>query len=174
MNTPSLSKDEAIRRIEQLGGEYDPGSSLDVMDQLLICESLDQHAPIKDCNIAEEKGTNENGNDNGSGNGIRKRQENLEETQRKKQAITDLTTCNYRTSPKKIASLLQTVFSSCNSEDGHWLYIAQHYNPKSINSVIHQMTKAHVEGWLTINNPAGYFTDVLKLYHPMRKNRIKR
>lgn len=181
MNTPLLSRDEAIRRIEQLDGKYDPDSNFDVMDQLLVCESLKESTPVdpndEDGRIIQrlkEGGNKRNVSVNGSVNDIGKRQANSEKTQRKLQAISELTTCTYRTSPNKLASLLQTVFSSSVTQDGHWLYIAQHYTPKSINSVIHQMTKAHVDGWVTIKSPAGYFTDVLKLYHPMRKNRIKR
>jgi hypothetical protein len=175
LNIQSLSINEAIRRIEQLGGEYDPDSNLDIWDQLLACETLAESTPVNPndldgITIQHLKGASERSESvNRSVNDIGKQQANLEETQRKKQAIIELTTFNYRTSPKKIVPLLQTVFSSSSSQDGHWLYIAQHYTPKSINSVIRQMTKTHIEGWVTIKNPAAYFTDVLKRFHSMRK-----
>ena len=176
MDTSQLSKDEAIRRVEQLGGEYDPESNLDV---LLACEAIAESTPVDPTDtdgriiLNFSKGTCEgSGSVNGSVNGIGKRRENSEETQRKLRAISELTICTYRTRPKIIASLLQTVFSSCVTQDGHWLYIAQHYTPKSISSVLHQMTKAHTEGWVTIKSPAGYFTDTLKRYHPYRKKHV--
>ncbi len=178
MNSARLSKDDVIRRIEQLGGTYDPESALPLEDQLMICESLVQSTPVdpndEDGKIIlklKEEENKRNGSVNGSVNGIGKRQENVDETNKKKQAIIELTTFNYRTSPKKIALQLQIVFSMYPSKEGHWLYIAQHYTPKSINCVIHQMTKTHVEGWQTIKNPSSYFTDVLKQYHPMRKHK---
>lgn len=181
MNTTSLSKDEAIRRIELLGGEYDPDSSLDIWDQLFICETLIHSTPVDPTDedvrtiLRLRKEENErNVSVNGSVNDIGKRQGNVEETLRKKQAIAELTTYTYRTNPKKIESLLKTVFASEITKEGHWLYIAQHYNPKSINSVIRRMTKAHVEGWVTIKSPASYFTRILKEYHHIRKNREKK
>jgi len=33
------------------------------------------------------------------------------------------------------------------------------------------MNKLHSEKWVTIKNPAAYFTDLIKQYHPKRKNR---
>lgn len=178
MNTQSLSKNEVICRIEQLGGQYDPEFTLGFMDQLQACESLVESTPVNPEDwdgrtILRLRDTDEESvSVNGSVNDIGKRQENSEETQRKLQAITEVTTYTYRTSPRKIASQLRIIFSSCKSNDGHWLYIAQHYTPKSINSVIKHMTKAHTTGWVTIKNPAGYFTNVLKQYHPRRKRAI--
>lgn len=175
MNMPSLSKDEAIRRISQFGGTYDPESNLSIWDQLDICESLIESTAVDPTDTDGiilhnlKHNPSEMVSVNGSVNGIGKRQGNSEETLRKLEAIKELTTCNYRTKPKIIASLLSTVFFASESKDSHWLWIAQHYTPKSINSVIHQMTKVHVDGWVTIKNPAGYFTDVLKRYHSTRK-----
>ncbi len=175
MNIQLLSKDEAIHRIEQIGGKYDPDLEMGLYDQLLACESIVESTPVNPEDwdgriiLNLKKGNKWNGSVNGSVNDIGKRQENTEETHIKLQAITELTTCTYRTSPKKIASLLQVIFSSSITQDGHWLWIGQHYTPKSINSAIHQMMKAHEDGWVTLKNPAAYFTDVLKLYHHMRK-----
>ncbi|HUD18939.1 MAG TPA: hypothetical protein VMR81_00650 [Patescibacteria group bacterium] len=180
MDTPQLSRDEAIRRIEQLGGTYDPDSHLPLLDQLLICESIAESTPVDPIDIDGRtilslKGTSErSASVNGSVNDIGKRQENAEETQKKKQAIAELTTYTYKTSPKKIASLLQVIFLSSVTKDSHWLWIAQHYTPKSINGVIHQMTKAHVEGWMTIKSPAAYFTDELKHHHNKRRKPKKK
>lgn len=183
MIIPQLINNGIIQRIEKLGGVYDPESNLSLEDQLLICETLvNDSTPVDPddwdgrtiLRLREENTDGVSVSVNGSVNDIGKRQENAEETQRKKQTIAELATCNYRTSPKKLASLLQIVFSSCITQDGHWLFVAQHYTPKSINSVIRQMTKAHVDGWVTIKSPAGYFTDVLKLYHPLRKRRKSR
>lgn len=180
MNTPSLSIDEAIRRIPQLGGTYDPNSNLSIWYQLDVCETLIDSTAVDPTdtdgiilqNLKHKP--SEMVSVNGSVNDIGKRQENAEETQDKIQAIEELKICGHRLSPKIIASHLQIVFSSFRTKDGHWLYIAQHYTPKSINSAIHQMIKAHQDGWVTIRDSAGYFTYILKKFHPMRASMRKR
>ena len=174
MSAPTLSIDEAIRRISQLGGIYDSESNFSIWDQLEICESLIESTPVDQTDTDGlilnnlKHNPSEMVSVNGSVNGIGKRHENSDEPQKKLQAIKELTQCNYRTSPKVLETLLKEVFSSCVTQDGHWLWIAQHYTPKSINSVIHQMKKAHAEGWITIKNSASYFTEVLKTFHTMR------
>lgn len=171
----SANRDEIIRRIEELGGVYDPESTLSIDEQLLICETFIHSTPVdpsdsdgRTIQRLREGEDKRNGSDNGSVNGIGKRQENSEETQRKKQAISELTHCNYRTSPKNISILLEQLFSSNKSNEGHWLWIAQRYTPKSINSVIASMQKIHISGVDTIQNPPAYFTHTLKRYHHKR------
>lgn len=109
-----------------------------------------------------------NVNVNGSVNGGRKLQANSEETQRKHRAITSLSNCHYRTSPKQIAYFLTELFKNHESNEGHWLYIAQNYTPKTINSVINQMKAIHRRGDISIKNPSAYFTKLIK-YHKKRK-----
>ena len=89
MITPTLSIDEAIRRISQLGGTYDPDSNLSIWDQLLICESLDESTPIKEHITLEEKKTDEDGNDMRC-NGSYKRSANTLLSQTKHDAIAQL------------------------------------------------------------------------------------
>lgn len=159
---------EVILQIKSLGGVYNPESSLSLHDQLLICETLAESTPVDYNNLKEQNDHIESVSGNGSVNGSYKRQENAEETQKKLQAITELKACNYRTPPKVISLLLEQLFSSNKSNDGHWLYVAQHYSPKSINSVIARIQKIHATGVDTIQNPSAYFTKLIQ-YHPKRK-----
>jgi len=117
-------------------------------------------------------------------NGTCKNEANLELTQSKRpkeelagtiggcknNIISDLKECNYKTSPRKIASLLETHFSSCGSRPGHWLYIAQHWTPRAIIGVLEYMEKREKSGWVTIDNPAAYFTKVVR-HRKKRKSR---
>ena len=72
MNTPQLSRDEAIRRIGQLGGQYDPDSTPGLMDQLQICESIAESTPVNPEDwdgktiLNLRRGKEENGSVNGS------------------------------------------------------------------------------------------------------------
>ena len=113
--------------------------------------------------IKEEKRKEVNNNVNGNVNGIYKRGVNFELNKDKHQIITELKQCNYRTPPKKIASLLEELFIDClDTTKGHWLFIAQHWPPKAINGVIKTMIKQHQGGEKTIKNVAAYFTYLIK------------
>ncbi len=96
---------------------------------------------------------------------------NTEQTLSKHNVITKLRGCNYRTSPKLIASLLDSLFSGWGTKTGWWLYVAQHWNPKSINGVISRMGKQHQRGEANIQNPAKYFTHLIKLRPKKKKFR---
>ena len=178
MNPHTNYQQEMVEKIERLGGHYDPESTLSIEDPLLICETL-IHSTLVDptdedgkliLRLREEE-NKRNGNVKWSVNDSSKRQENADETKRKKQAIEELKKCNADMSPKIIASHLEIIFSSYVSQEGHWLYVAQHYTPKSINSVINHMTKAHADGWITIKNSASYFTDAIRKYHKPRSDK---
>jgi hypothetical protein len=169
MNNQRLSKDEAICRIEQLGSEYDPDSNLDIYDQLLICESLIQSTPVDPTDedgrtilrLREEE-NKRNGNVNGSVNGSYKRTENANLSPSKHSVITQLSDCNYRTSPAVIARLLETLFAEYPSNQGHWFYIAQNWPPRRINQVIGYLRKLDFPDNPGIKNPAAYFTFLIK------------
>lgn len=105
---------------------------------------------------------NENVSVNRNGNGVRKLQENPSQKLSKREAIARLKLCNYRTAPKTIATYLHTIFSNKNTKPGHWLYIAQHYTPKTINSVLNEMLKGAERGDITPKVPSAYFTYVIK------------
>ena len=106
---------------------------------------------------------------NGSVSGTYKRQEDLEQKLSKHQAITKLESCGYETPSNDIASYLEILFGIWELKPKHWLYIAQRYTPKTINSVIAQMIKAHQRGDKTFQTPGAYFTSVIK-FRPKRKS----
>lgn len=162
-----ISKEEAVRKIEEVyHAHYDPDSELDLYDQLSICESLAESNSI---NNNKENIPNENINLNGNDNGTNKHKENLKQTSIKLELIRKLKTCNYRTPPKIIATLLEQLLNLPDTKQGHWLFIAQKYTPKTINSVINKMIKAHSSGSRTITKPAAYFTCLIK-HHKSRRN----
>lgn len=153
------SEQEIIRKIEKLGGYYDPTSNLPLEDQLLICETIAESTPT-DRNHPDAKWMR-NVNVQWNGNDIRKRRVNFELTQSKLQAVSKLKVFNYRTPPKEIAEQLEILFQENPSYSSHWPYIAQTYTPRTINRVIHRMIKIHTSG-RTILNPSAYFTELIK------------
>lgn len=100
-----------------------------------------------------------------------KRQDSSQQNLTKLEAIDRLKKCNYRTSPKIIAYLLEIIFIKNPSRKGHWLYISQIYTPKTINAVIYQMLKTHRRGDETIINASAYFTKIIKLKKKRKKFR---
>lgn len=125
----------------------------------------------------EREGINLNGNNgdsgivNGSVNSGGKLRENFYETQRKLQAISNLKNCSYLTPSVEIASHLQILFGVWQEKPDHWLYIAQHYTPKTINAVIACMVKAHKRGDITFYKSGAYFTHIIKHKHKRKEFR---
>ena len=105
---------------------------------------------------------------NGSVNGIGKLKENDENTLIKLQAISRLKKCDYLTPPRVIADYLIDLFGVWVDNPTHWLYIAEYYTPKSICSVINQMSKTHQRGSVKLKSPPSYFTSVIRSYHKPR------
>lgn len=171
MDSPTISREEAIRKLrEDYNQEPDfSNPKFSVFDQLAVCESLPREREAQNNTNSTER-TNGNLLVNGNGNGSYKHIANSESKQTKLEAIQALKTCTYRTPPKDIARLLEKVFVDCGTKDGHWLFIAQHYYPRNINWVINGMVKSHKEGWITIQNPASYFTSVIKRHYKERKS----
>lgn len=161
------SLSETIEIIEGLGGKYDLDSALPISDQLLICEI---NAPILyEENFASNHQETENNNKANTsdsvkwnGNGTYNRNVITTLTHTKRDVIEKLKTFTYKTPPIEIAHALQTLFSNYRSKEGHWLYIAQHWNPRAINRVIEEMIKRHKTGKTTIQNPPAYFTTAIK------------
>lgn len=169
----TLSKEEAARRIEKLGGVYDSTNiGFDVYDQLLACESIAESTPIISPPIKEIERTNENVLAYEDGNDGYKQQVNFELTPNKLEAISKLQKLNYRTPPPEIANLLDVIFEGCNTKFGWWLTVAQQWNPRAINRVIIQLNKLHTGGWRTFKNPAAYFTFLIKNRKKRRRPRI--
>lgn len=138
--------------------------NFDVFDQLYVCELLAEQQ--------QKETTNENVYVNESANDTYKRNVNNKSNQRKLQVIAELKACHYRTPPRKVASLLEELFISHESKEGHWLYVAQNWNPRAINRVIRQMINLHKAGIKTIENPAAYFTYLIKHRKPRRKGQL--
>lgn len=156
-----ITKEEAIRRIEQVyHAGYDTDStSFDVYDQLLACEAIAEAEQEYQNKYGR---TNENVSVKWSVNDIYKRRVTPTLTKSKHKAVAELGTLNYKTPPIKISQLLEILFAEYNSKDGHWLYIAQNWNPRAINRVIKRMIGLHNSGRITIKNPAAYFTHLIK------------
>ena len=175
MNSQSLLENEAICRIEQLGGIYDPESPLSVYDQLLACESIAESTPVTPDDedgriiLGLKDNGNSNGSVNGNVNGSCKRSVKFELTQSKRNVITELNASNFRTPPREIARLLEQFFIEYPSHDGHWLYIAQHWTPRTIIRVLNNLIKLDSTGRITVINPAGYFTYLIK-FRKRRRN----
>lgn len=120
-------------------------------------------------NIPKETNDNVNVSGNGNDNGACKTGPKLLSFLDKKIVIDQLKDCNIKTPPKETARLLETLFQDCPSKIGHWLYIAQRWPPRTVNSVIGRMIKEQESGEQSIQNPAAYFTYLIKF----RKKRKK-
>lgn len=162
-----LTGKEIIRRITEIyHADYDLNNpTFNIYDQLLACEVIDESQKEY-----EEKNnrTNENVSVSGGVLGSSKLRENSEQNLNKKQAIVKLKNLNYRTPPTEIELYLNTIFGRWKEKPEHWLYIAQHYTPKTINSVISQMIKQHQRRDISFKIPGAYFSSVIK-YRPKRK-----
>lgn len=165
-----LSKSEVIRRIEQIyHAQYDPDlESFDAWNQLLACETVVEATPVKNDYQQETDITKKNVCVIGNGYDSSKQNANFELTSDKLQVIAKLNVCHYRTPPKELAQLLENLFGRWEAKPYWWLYIAQHWTPKSIQSALSQMIKVHQNGQVTILNPAKYFSNQIQ-YHPKRK-----
>lgn len=139
---------------------YSPESELSADDQKYIWKLLCADSKKDTANNAEH-----NVIVNGSVNGGGKLSENTEKTLVKpteNDKLDSIKKCNYRTPPNKIATFLEQIFGVWDEKPGHWLYIAQYYTPKTINSVIYQMNKRQRRGEITLQKPGAYFTSVIK------------
>ncbi|MGI0059450.1 MAG: hypothetical protein ACREBJ_06750, partial [Nitrosotalea sp.] len=154
----NLSKEEVIRRIRSYDAEPDlENKNFDIYDQLLACEAVTegqeeynskQHASPY-TSIQQNKEMNESGHVSGNGNGTYKRQVNDMSSLSKHEVIEALKQLTHRTPPIEIAKLLEQLFIDYPSKEGHWLYVAQHWNPRAINRVIAHMIKSHSTGAVT-------------------------
>ncbi len=165
--SPVYQQSGIIEKIERLGGKFDPNSALPIEDQLFICESLAQTIEAENFNSSFQEKRIENQGESvsvkWSGSDTYKRRVISSLTETKRNAIEKLKSFTYKTDPIEIASELKTLFRDYPSEkENHWLYIAQHWNPRAINRVIARMIKSHNSGRTTIQNPAGYFTSLIK------------
>lgn len=169
-----ISKDEAVRRIEQIyHAQYDPDCGLDgcfdAWDQLLACESVNESTPVRDNynQIKEENNANENSRVNGGVNDSYKRSINFQLTESKLKVITQLEACTYRTSPIKVSALLEEFFGEWpfqewTGEQNYWLSVAQKRTPRPIVRVIKLIVKQHNTGITTVKNPAKLFSFLIK------------
>lgn len=166
----TVSKDEAIRLIEEVyHAHYDPeNDAFDVYDQLLACESVAQSNPVNNLYFKNNEKTDGNEGVSGVVNGGYRQKVDFELTADKLQVIEKLKKCNYTTSPKEVAQLLEEFFTEYQSKPGHWLYVTQNWPPRPIIRVLQQMIKLSSSGQKTIQSWARYFTYLIKF----RKKRI--
>ena len=165
----TISKEEAIRLIEGFyHARYDPNlePNFDVYDQLLACEAIVEATPVKDYSIYKNtQRENANVSVNGNDNGGCKIKVNLElnpsKTELNFELINQLKNCNSSTPPKNIASLLERIFKTWESKEGHWLWIAQNYTARTINWVMAATIKEYLRGGIR-KNPPSYFTYLIK------------
>lgn len=171
---------EVIKQIEQLGGQYDPNCGLDgcftVWDQLLTCEAIAESTPVKErCGGKEDNfqcisdlvthvddNVNDNVNDIKIPNGH-------QFGASKEDAFNELKKCIARTSPKKIAYLLDIIFRNCDTHNPtHWLYVAQTWAPRPVVRVIIHIQDQIARG-KKIQNTAALFTYLIKKRVPRSK-----
>lgn len=149
---------------------YLPDSELSKDDQQWIWENLPLHQEDKQQNyIVTESNVIVNRSVNGGG----KLTGNFNKTPIKILAIESLKHCNYKTPSKKIADILNSIFGIWEEKPNHWLYVAQTYTPKTINSVIYQIFKASDRGDITFVNAGAYFTSIIKHKHKRKTFRRK-
>lgn len=154
----NLPKEEIIRQIEHVyHASYDPDSNLTALDQLEICESLEETSQRE-----RMQGVKENVVVNGNGNDTYKHIVNFELNEAQLKVINELRKCTYRTLPIFIAGLLNKLFPDPDTKPNHWLRVAQMYPPRRINLTINQMIKRQNGGWTTIERPAAYLTYLIK------------
>lgn len=79
----------------------------------------------------------------------------------KREAISELNKCTYKTPPIVISKLLEQLFIDYPSYDTHWPYIAQTHPPRAINRVIARMIKFHKSRG-RVKNPAALFTYLIR------------
>lgn len=162
------TEEEIINMIKTKYQErYNPNSNLDALDQLLICESVAEAVPIRD-NFNRNEPPDENVNVIGNGNDSYKRRVNFELTPDKLQVVSKLKNCRYFTPPVEVAQLLEEFFRDCGTKQGWWLSIAQQWTPRTINRVIVRLIKLQTTGFKSIQNPAAYFTFLIKKRKPRR------
>ena len=143
---------------------YCESCELSPEDQKWIWDNIPAEPQISQRIIKKKKNLSVNANVsvNESVNDTCKRRVNFELTQSKRRAITELKQCNYRTPLIKVINILEELFKNCNSRKGHWAYIAQKWTVRAINWTLASMTKMHGLDWKTIENPAKYFTFLIK------------
>lgn len=156
--------EDTIRRIEQVyHSQYDPNHGLDgcfdARDQLLACEAVAQGTPLRDNYHQKKEGSvNENTSVNGDVFDSYKRNASFELTESKRQIITQLEVCTYRTPPIKVAAFLEEFFREWPSCSGYWLSVTQKYPPRPIVRVIKVIVRQHIAGFTTVRNPAKLFS----------------
>lgn len=160
---------EIVKKIENFGARYDPTSGLTLEDQLLACEAVAENTPVRE-EQPPSKGTtigNQNEQVNDTGNsllndgggvyGARYLHVSARLIPNYSKAILKLTQCTSETAPRDVAAIIEETFGP-SGKDGWWLFVAQHWNPRPIISVLKEMKKLSDRGDLTIRNPPAFFT----------------
>lgn len=153
---------------------YNKDSNLPYDEQLWIWEQLplpEEDEQRLNTILKQEQNKNNESSINRSVRDTCKQQDNLTTNLSKTEANEKLKKCTYRTPPKEVAGYLECLFSDNPSKEGHWLYIAQHFNPRAINRTIVLMIKQQKTGERTIKNSSAYFTSLIKIRKQRRSMR---
>ena len=101
--------------------------------------------------------------------GTYKLKDNFKWIKSKRNIITVLKKCNFKSSPKDIALLLVKLFDSETNDSGWLLYVAQHWPARAINRVLTSIEKQIYMGETTVRNPAAYFSFLIKKRRKRKK-----
>ncbi|MCX6731078.1 MAG: hypothetical protein NTZ55_04465 [Candidatus Roizmanbacteria bacterium] len=140
---------------------------------LSITDEQKKNVSVDSLELSNNKYINTNVDVDVNDNGGCKKTVNFELTQSKQRVIADLKKCNYRTSPKIIATLLENFFKVWPSFDGYWLSIAQKYPPRAIWRTIDDMVKTNQNGMCSIRNASAYFSSLIKYRKPRKIKKRK-
>ena len=118
--------------------------------------------------LLSKEGSRTNAYVNGNVNGSHNLEVNNDQNESKTYLIAELKRYNYLTPARIVADSLEKLFAKWPSKDGHWLYVAQHYTPKTINSVLDYMVKRYKRDGFWPKSPPSYFTNTIQ-HRPLRK-----
>lgn len=153
-----------IKKIEVLGGKYDPNSYFSVSGQLAICEAIAEATPIQEKTPSFSTTINE---ERPVLNG-----KTLLVNEKALDAVLEkLKKCNAKTPPKEIETLLIRLFGS-GLTPSQWLRIVQNYYPRQIYWELKHLKKRLRDeklGWLPIRNPPAYFTHRIRFRKKRRR-----
>ena len=157
-----------ISEIERLYPDwYNKDSALPRHDQQWIWENLP--LPKEDQDKLRNTTSGVSVSLNGSVNGTYRFRVDSELFPNKNGVISQLKACRSKDSPRDVSLLLEELFSDWQSKEGHWLYVAQQWTPRSINWVLVELLKQHIRGETTIKNPPAYFTLLIKSRRPRKR-----
>lgn len=158
------TKEESVAYFESIGfTKEDQRLAQEVMDEL-----YPPSPPVNKTKPGNSVGVSVTGNGNGTCKKIVDKWLNSDRLA----VIGQLKKTRSFTPEKEIATLLTMLFDPWPSKEGHWLYIAQTFRPRSINCVVDRTVKVYRRGGIK-KTPVHYFSNEIK-YGAKRKNNHQR